>query len=148
MIQPNWAPQLKVCTSCKIAKPTFCFHKAPGNGKYGVEAKCKPCRHSALVEHRQRNGIKRTRLQGREYELRYRYDLSMESYTALLASQGGGCGICGRVDVEFTRWHVDHCHFRGAIRGLLCSGCNVGLGMYQDNPELLRKAAEYLEARS
>lgn len=32
----------------------------------------------------------------------------------------------------------------GEVRALLCSACNVGLGMFQDAPDLLTKAAQYL----
>ena len=39
---------------------------------------------------------------------------------------------------------VDHCHVGGEVRGLLCSNCNVGLGMFADNPEALEAAARYI----
>ncbi len=40
---------------------------------------------------------------------------------------------------------IDHCHSTGAIRGLLCSNCNTAIGLLSDNPEIIRKAADYLE---
>jgi hypothetical protein len=55
----------------------------------------------------------------------------------------GPCVICGR---DTTNLHADHDHQTGQERGLLCSSCNRGLGLFQDQPELLRKAAVYLES--
>lgn len=55
------------------------------------------------------------------------------------------CEICG-AEPESKRAHaVDHDHQTGLIRGTLCRPCNQGLGHFRDDPNILRKAAEYLE---
>lgn len=41
---------------------------------------------------------------------------------------------------------VDHCHVTGVIRGTICHHCNVGLGMFKDDIDLLKSAVRYLEA--
>jgi hypothetical protein len=43
------------------------------------------------------------------------------------------------------RLSVDHCHVTNKVRWLLCSKCNVGLGQFDDDPELLREAANCLD---
>jgi hypothetical protein len=40
--------------------------------------------------------------------------------------------------------HIDHDHITGKVRGLLCTQCNIALGMTHDDPGLLTKLAEYL----
>lgn len=60
------------------------------------------------------------------------------------------CDICGSKETVTRGGKVrlpslDHCHKTGQWRGLLCSRCNTGLGMFQDHPDLLRAAAEYIE---
>ena len=40
---------------------------------------------------------------------------------------------------------VDHCHKTGKIRGPLCGKCNKGIGMFDDNLELLQKTLLYLQ---
>lgn len=71
------------------------------------------------------------------------YGLSHAEYEALLESQQCRCAIC-RTDAPSRTWHVDHCHATGAVRGLLCPQCNVGLGHFKDSPELLSAAGAYL----
>ena len=73
------------------------------------------------------------------------FGLKPGEYAALLAAQGGGCKICGGHSPDGRRLHVDHCHKSGAVRGLLCKDCNVGLGSFKDSHELLAAAARYLE---
>lgn len=58
------------------------------------------------------------------------------------------CAICGKPNTH-TRGPnlvVDHVHASGKVRGFLCHHCNSGLGHFLDNPDTLRKAADYIEA--
>lgn len=73
----------------------------------------------------------------------WRYGLSEERYDELTTRQGRQCVGCG--DTESLV--VDHDHVTGVVRGLLCDGCNRTLGWFKDDPVLLMKAAEYLEAQ-
>lgn len=67
-----------------------------------------------------------------------RYGLTNEDLAEL--DRGVPCAIC-----ESTATSVDHCHSTGAIRGYLCTDCNLGLGKMGDDPDRLRRAADYLE---
>lgn len=76
-----------------------------------------------------------------------RYGITPEDFDALLAAQGGGCGVCGGQPGHHG-WAIDHCHAGGQVRGILCESCNLGLGKFKDDPEVLRRAAEYIERSS
>lgn len=81
-----------------------------------------------------------------------RYGITADDYAALHAAQGGRCLICGDVETVERKGRtrqlcVDHDHATGAVRGLLCSRCNAGLGLFLDDPERLIAAAGYLAAR-
>jgi hypothetical protein len=71
------------------------------------------------------------------------FGITLEEYEALIASQGGLCPGCG--DELTSSSHVDHCHARGQIRGVLCNNCNLTLGLAADSPQRLRRLALYLE---
>jgi hypothetical protein len=81
--------------------------------------------------------------QHHERIVRTRYGLAPGEYDRMLAAQGGVCKICRRTC--HRRLSVDHCHATKKVRWLLCSKCNVGLGQYNDDPELLREAANCLD---
>ena len=56
-----------------------------------------------------------------------------------------GCQICGlKKHSHNRRLHIDHCHDTGKVRGVLCNGCNTGIGGFRDDPEIMRKAIAYL----
>lgn len=77
--------------------------------------------------------------------MRRQYGISMRQFTELLEVQGGGCAICEKpIDKLRRRMNVDHCHETNQVRGILCSGCNTGLGHLGDNIEGLQKAIGYL----
>ncbi|EEH7943830.1 hypothetical protein G3O90_004542 [Salmonella enterica] len=85
----------------------------------------------------------------RDLHLRTTYGLDSEGYHKLSEKQNHVCAICGNAETATYRGKVkklavDHCHQKGAIRGLLCADCNRGIGLFKDNPELLFSAAAYL----
>lgn len=88
------------------------------------------------------------------------HGITIEVYERMLAEQGGGCAICGATPDSPSnngrkRLCVDHDHTccpatsirrscGKCVRGLLCSGCNTGLGSLRDDPALLGAAISYL----
>jgi hypothetical protein len=56
------------------------------------------------------------------------------------------CFICGKLLITSPAVQVDHDHTDGGVRGFLCRDCNMGLGCFRDNPDLLVAAWGYLMA--
>lgn len=124
----------KRCPDCGETKPLTDFPRNRKN-KDGRHAYCKPCHNARGHETRQR-------LYGgsRHYHLRRRYGISAAAADALLEEQEGVCAICR----ERPPAHVDHDHLTGKVRGILCFGCNGGLGQFQVNRAWLAAAIDYL----
>lgn len=88
----------------------------------------------------------------RSWMLKARYGLTPEAHQKLLADQNFVCAVC-KSDELFVNSRtgrkqelsVDHCHETDRVRGLLCVGCNRGLGYFKDNKDTLRAAIAYLE---
>lgn len=137
----------KQCTRCGNILPISRF----GNHKRmpdGLRSWCKNCESSYKKEYEAKNLEKDylgTRLKQRANNLKRMFGMSIEEYEDKAKQQNNVCAICGGVCKSGKRLAVDHDHKTGKIRGLLCGNCNGGLGKFQDNPELLIKAAEYLK---
>jgi hypothetical protein len=56
------------------------------------------------------------------------YGLTPEQWDALFIAQGRRCACCGAADPGSCKgWSTDHDHISGAIRGIVCHGCNLGI---------------------
>lgn len=160
----------KACSKCREVKSFSEFSKTKSN-KDGHQRYCKPCHQACMRLAYQRHKEKRkaaqaewyanNREQYAEYKRGYyqqnkveigkknkanrflrEYGLTMEDHAAMMEAQNGMCPLgCGREAMV-----VDHCHATGRVRGLLCSPCNWMLGQADDNPAVLRNAADYIEA--
>lgn len=141
---------MKTCTRCKQSKPDSAFWIDRRRNK--LKSVCKECSPAQAREWRARNpGFEKERYQRekvavRERHLVRKYGVTLADYDAMLKAQGGKCAICWAPEsAQFKGvFHVDHCHATGAVRGLLCRGCNHMLGVVGDDPEVLRRAIAYL----
>ena len=76
----------------------------------------------------------------RKSHLKRKYGLTLEAFDALLASQGGGCAICGRPTPTTSTTTTTPV----ACAGILCFNCNVAIGQLDDDEERALSAAAYL----
>jgi len=92
-----------------------------------------------------RNDRKKYPEKYRAKDLKSLYGITSEIYNDILREQGGVCAICGKEDTTKNNFlHIDHNHRTGEIRGLLCSHCNLGLGNFMNDEEILYSAIKYL----
>lgn len=133
---------MKICTGCKTSLPLNKFGKN-SHAVDGLMHRCKDC-----VNSRARDNYNSDRDRNRVY-LR-RYGITLEAVTAMAVDQNYECSICDKkcaflAGNRSNAFVVDHCHTTGRIRGLICATCNRGLGLFYDDPELLMRAAKYLD---
>ena len=104
-------------------------------------------REAILASRHRPEARARLKVRQRRYQLKRRYGLTPEALEALLATQAHACAICRR-PIDGGHVHVDHDHDTGRVRGLLCQGCNTGIGNLQESVGALLSAAAYLTRSS
>lgn len=104
---------------------------------------CRPCanKETTLWQKNNPEAVKRIK---RRVKLKEKYGLSEDQYQEMLSKQNNLCAICSKPHTR-RNFNVDHCHSTGKIRGLLCDKCNLGIGLFNDDPNLLDKIKEYLK---
>jgi hypothetical protein len=111
------------------------------------EKPCDSCRFAAN-EYRRKKRKKDNDILGYDPRRFKKHHITKEFYDKLLSKYKGKCWICK--DKKAT--HIDHDHnccagyysCGNCIRGLLCSNCNTAIGLFFDNPKIMKKAITYL----
>ena len=80
------------------------------------------------------------------YDLLKKYGITIDQYMEIYREQKGLCKICFTPHPPFGRdgLHVDHCHKKYKVRGLLCNNCNRGIGLFSEDAANLMRASEYV----
>lgn len=150
----NWSPSMRgekgnrpryICKTCWTNR-----QKKYESGKCRIELNAQ---NNALRKEREskwtderRNAEKRRRYNS---WLKRKYGISIDDYESMLSTQGGSCKICKTTEPRGKgTFHVDHCHGSGKVRALLCTECNMMLGLAKDNRDTLLAAIDYLDEHS
>jgi hypothetical protein len=82
----------------------------------------------------------------KKYQYKKRYGITPEQYLEMYTKQNGCCAICGKHQTELKKTlGVDHNHTTGKNRGLLCFNCNITIGKFNDDINMLVLAINYLK---
>jgi hypothetical protein len=130
-----------------LSKPTSEYHNDKNNKGDGKSWHCKTCSNTrARVNHKIRYETNSAfREAKRNTYIKSRHGITLIDYLEKLKAQGSQCSICSLpLPTKGFFTHLDHNHTTGKLRDFLCTNCNRGLGHFQDNPNLLHNAEEYL----
>jgi transcription elongation factor Elf1 len=129
-VRPTGA-RFKTTLTCYRCKKSFDRNSTEIYTLKGGGCICKPCNKKRAWETQQ--GLRN-------------FGIKQEDYEQMLLKQNHKCLICGKKheNKRYERLYVDHDHETGKIRGLLCSDCNVGLGKFKDDKNLLQNAINYV----
>lgn len=147
----------KTCRKCGDTKPISDFYVKSRVGTTGKDYSaslagysdaCKRCHADRVAERRKRLGDEYTK-SFKDWEYRRKYGIRLDEYNQMFADQNGCCAICGKHQTEFKKsLAVDHDHETGKVRALLCVNCNLGVGCFRDDSDLLQAAIRYLADHS
>lgn len=103
---------------------------------------CRPC-----ASRRSSNWAAANSDQKHDAHLKRTFGIDLVEYNRLLEAQQGVCAVCRQPETSKVskRLCVHHDHATGKVIALLCRRCNIAMGQLNDDPVLLRRAAELQE---
>lgn len=75
-------------------------------------------------------------------KLKRSYGINLNTFDNMKKQQENKCLICKKI----SKLHVDHCHKTKKVRGLLCTKCNMAIGLFKDCINNLENAILYLKS--
>lgn len=140
------------CDPCYAGAPPLAqAHRTRGMPRHNAEGNrlCSHCLNylplpQFSASRRVPDGISRLcRACVRARNVRKNYGLTIDEAESMWATP---CAICGHFGAG--EMVIDHCHDSGQVRGTLCHPCNVSIGHFRDDPDLLERAAQYIRSFS
>ena len=148
----------KKCISCGIEKPVSEFHRDKTRSS-GLRERCKDCRckhPKTLIKKciacndlfEVSGNRKAQKYCGRTCQtVHLKYGIDEYKLEDLLIQSDYKCHICGNPETsidkrtgEYYELSIDHCHKTGNVRGVLCSSCNVAIGLMRDDIGIMANA--------
>lgn len=153
-IEERSKTSIKKCSECKQDKHVNAFY---GNRRTwdGLCGSCKDCINRHRREDKLYTKLKRLEPNQLRFDkrkrsiLKERYGISLEDYENMKKEQNGLCLICKNpedrcIGGKPVGLSVDHDHITGHVRGLLCTRCNLAVGHFEKNRNIIFSILEYL----
>lgn len=134
--------ETKYCKKCDRVLPLDSFGRRAASAD-GRHYTCKKCNNKTTGDFRRNGGTyhrryhKESNRYARLYYARRKYGLTEEQYDELVAKS---CEICGG---RTKKMHVDHSE-DGSYHGVLCSRCNMAIGLLKHEVGTIEAAASYV----
>ena len=154
------------CNCCLRLLPPENFSKSKTSTR-GYQYKCKLCvsdydktnpekkaeqkkrhylKNKEKIDQRARDWYNNNKDRSKGNAIQRKYGITTEIFNQMRESQQYRCAICGTGEDSLKKKLViDHCHNTGKVRKLLCTNCNVAIGMFKENPRIMFSAMEYLK---
>lgn len=123
---------MKVCKQCGINKKNNEYYKGKNVCKVCFSERERLRYHARIIAMKTQRNKK------------LKCGITTEAWNNMYVQQGGCCKICNKA-IAIIDTHTDHNHHTGKVRGILCKTCNMGIGLLQDSPRILKSALKYLE---
>jgi hypothetical protein len=121
----------------------------------GINSRKEFCPSGHPIDSETKDGKRYCRICTKGYQLKYLYGINLDEYNQMLVDQDNKCVGCektfGRIPGPWgdrTEAFVDHCHYSGLVRALLCMKCNSILGFAKDSIATLKNLIKLLEANT
>lgn len=117
--------------------------------KYKIENKEKVEESALLWRNKNPDKVKRYQ---RASNLKQSFGISIKEYDQMAEKQNNLCAICEKPETFIhhrtnrpAKLSVDHCHATSKVRQLLCKKCNSGIGLFNEDVNVIQNAIKYLE---
>ncbi len=113
-----------------------------------MTAKERATAHRLVLRHNPKMMAKEKAYQVQQ-RLKRSYNVTIKQYWRIFINQNYSCAICkaahhGTGLKTTLPLFIDHDHVTGKVRGLLCSECNVAVGLTEKYQHLFQKINQYL----
>jgi len=135
---------MKKCSRCNQEKELSFFNKDKQR-KDGHSHRCSAC-HSEVVKESKLRNPERTKKVAYKAHIKHMYGVDIKWVEQRLKEHNYKCKICSTdMQLHTNTVAIDHCHKTGKVRDIVCKKCNSAMGQFNDDPELIAKAIDYLK---